>query len=119
MATKPESFNVLPCINRHTPDGREIFSAMFIPAYITYIPVADNRGWIDPVKGKKYYDSERLKKAKDPSGLLMYKAEFCYTIEEALIGEGDNIFPREELAEQEAAITIYKTVEEPKNGHLA
>lgn len=48
----------------------------------------------------------------------MYKAEYCYTIEEALILGGSNIFPREELAQQEANISIYKTVELPTNGHL-
>ena len=48
----------------------------------------------------------------------MYKAEFCYTIEEALIQGGDNIFPREEVAEQMAAIDIYKTVPLPRSGHL-
>jgi len=48
----------------------------------------------------------------------MYKAEYCFTIEEALIGQGDNIFPKEQLAEQFAALTIYKTIPEPSKGHL-
>jgi hypothetical protein len=119
MVTNPDSFNVLPYVNRYTPDGREILTAMFIPSYITLIKLADKRGWVDPIKGKEHYDRQRALKASDPKGLLMYKAEFCYTIEEALLGEGDNLFPREELAEQEAALTIYKTVDLPKNGHLA
>ena len=119
MALSPDAFNVLPFVNRHTPDKREILSSLFIPAYVNIIKLIDKRGWCDPVLGREYYEKERYLKAGDPKGLLMYKAEFCFTIEEALIGEGDNIFPREELAEQEAAITIYKTVPEPKNGHLA
>lgn len=65
-----------------------------------------------------WYDEERRKKASDPKGLLIYKAEYCYTIEEALIQQGDNIFPREELAEQEAHLTIYKDIELPKQGYL-
>ena len=42
--------------------------------------------------------------------MLIYKAEYCFTIEEALIQQGDNMFPREELAEQMARIEIYKDV---------
>ena len=119
MVLNPDSFNVLPYINRYTADGRDAVTAMFIPAYVTVFNLKDNRGWVDPEKGKEYYDKKRAAKASDPKGLLMYKAEFCYSIEEALIGEGDNMFPREELAEQQAAITIYKTVEKPTAGHLA
>ena len=59
-----------------------------------------------------------MKKVEDPKGLLIYKAEYCFTIEEALIQQGDNLFPREELAEQLAAIDIYKSVPIPKKGHL-
>ena len=39
-------------------------------------------------------------------------------IDEALLQQGDNMFPREELAEQDAAIHIYKTVELPTSGSL-
>ena len=119
MVMQPDTFNVLPYVNRHTPNKQEILTSMFIPAYVTVLKVADKRGWVDPIKGKKYYDDERITKSKDPQGFLMYKAEFCYTIEEALIGEGDGIFPREELAAQEAAITIYKNVDLPKRGYLS
>lgn len=119
MVTNPQTYNVLPYVNRHTPDGRELLSAMFIPAYVTVFRLIDKRGWVDPEQGRDYYEKKRLSKAADPKGLLMYKAEYCFTIEEALMGEGDNMFPRDELAEQEAAITIYKTVEAPKYGHLA
>lgn len=119
MALNPDSYNVLPFVNRHTPDGREALTSMFIPAYVTVFSLIDSRGWVDPVKGKEYYDKKRRSKASDPKALLMYKAEYCYTIEEALIGEGDNMFPREELAEQQAAMTIYKTVPKPITGTVA
>jgi hypothetical protein len=39
---------------------------------------------------------------------MLYIAEFCFTIEEALSGEGDNIFPREQLAEQKVQLELYK-----------
>lgn len=118
MASNPEAFNILPFKNTHTLDGTPIFSSMFIPCYVTLKEAMDNRGWCDPELGRAHYDKERAKKATNAKGLLMYKAEYCYTIEEALILGGSNLFPREELAQQEANISIYKTVELPTNGHL-
>ncbi|MGV8961807.1 MAG: hypothetical protein ACOH2V_00230 [Candidatus Saccharimonadaceae bacterium] len=95
---------------------------MFIPAYriVTKADagLVDKRGWCNQAAAKAWYDKERLLKAADPKALLIYKAEFCYTIEEALIQQGDNMFPREELAEQLAAIDIYKTVPTPHRGSL-
>lgn len=119
MTTNPDSFNVLKYRHRHTPDGREAFTAMFIPAYRMVKHLMDKRGWCDPVLAREWYEKERKKKASDPSGLLMYQAEYCFTIDEALIQQGDNLFPREELAAQQAAITIYKTVDKPGFGSLA
>ena len=122
LATKPEVFNVLPFRHNYTPDGRYILSSMFIPCYrnamfddgVKYI---DDRGWCNLEKAKERFEKERTKKASDPKALLIYKAEYCFTIEEALIQQGDNIFPREELAEQLANIDIYKTVPIPKTGN--
>jgi hypothetical protein len=91
---------------------------MFIPAYRMVISLLDKRGWCDPQKAKEYYEYQRRLKAEDPKGLLIYKAEYCFTIEEALIQQGDNMFPREELAEQAARIDIYKNVPVPIRGHL-
>ena len=123
LATKPEVFNVLPFRHNYTPDGRYILSSMFIPCYrnamfddgVQYI---DKRGWCNLEKAKQRFEKERIKKATDPKALLIYKAEYCFTIEEALIQQGDNIFPREELAEQLANMDIYKTVPLPKRGNL-
>jgi hypothetical protein len=39
-------------------------------------------------------------------------------MEEALIQASENMFPREELAEQDANITIYKNVPTPEVGFL-
>ena len=118
MVTNPDAYNVLKYKHSYTPDGRTTLTAMFIPAYRMVAHLVDSRGWCDPEESKAWYEQERVKKATDPKALLIYKAEYCFTIEEALLQEGDNIFPREELVDQESAITIYKTVELPKNGHL-
>lgn len=118
MVNKPSAWDILPYKNDHTPDGRTIYTAMFIPCYRTVMSLVDGRGYCDWKAGKEYYDKKRAAKVDDPKSLLMYKAEFCFTIEEALSGQGDNIFPREELAEQVAQMDIYKSVPTPKAGHL-
>lgn len=118
MTTDPEVFNILPYRHNHTPSGEFIYTSMFIPAYVTVKNLMDDRGWCDPDKGKEFYDVERSKKVSNPTSLLMYKAEYCYTIEEALIQQGDNVFPREELAEQKAQIEIYKNTPKPNVGWL-
>lgn len=91
---------------------------MFIPAYRMVTSLLDKRGWCDPIEARKYYEYARFLKAEDPKALLIYKAEYCFTIEEALIQQGDNIFPREELAEQAAQIEIYKSTPKPLRGNL-
>ena len=118
MTLKPDVYNVLKFKHNYTPDGRYVYTAMFIPATRNVARFTDERGWCDPVKAREYYDAERLTMAEDPKALLIFKAEYCYTIEEALIQQGDNMFPREELAEQEAHLTIYKDIELPKQGYL-
>lgn len=118
IVTKPDAYNVLRYRHNYTPDKRTIETAMFIPAYRMVVSLLDKRGWCDPDEARDYYDKQRMLKADDPKGLLIYKAEYCYTIEEALIQQGDNIFPREELAEQSANIEIYQTTPKPLRGHL-
>lgn len=118
IVLKPDSYNILKFKHNFTPDGKTIYTAMFIPAYRMVTSLLDSRGWCNLDEGRKWYDKQRTLKAEDPKGLLIYKAEYCYTIEEALIQQGDNMFPREELAEQMAAIDIYRTVPEPGIGSL-
>lgn len=119
LTFNPEAYNVLPYKHNYTPDGQYVYTAMFIPAHRMVAHLLDKRGWCNPEDAKAWYEKERVKKVKDPKGLLIYKAEYCFTIEEALIQQGDNIFPREELAEQEARITIYKDTPAPKRGFLS
>ena len=127
LAFNPHTFNLLPFKHNYTPDGRQILSAMFIPCYRNAmfndiedkgVEYVDKRGWCNLEKAKARFEIERKKKASDPKALLIYKAEYCFTIEEALLGQGDNIFPREELAEQLAQIEIYKSVPKPHRGSL-
>ena len=122
LVNNPETYNILPFRHNYTPDGTYILSAMFIPCYRNVIDdgvdILDSRGWCNLEKTRDYYEQQRAKKAHSPKALLIYKAEYCYTIDEALLQQGDNMFPREELAEQDAAIHIYKTIELPTTGSL-
>ena len=118
ITLKPDAYNILKFKHNHTPNRDTIFTAMFIPAYRMVLHLLDKRGWCDEEKAITWWNKERLKKAEDPKALLIFTSEYCFTIEEALIQQGDNIFPREELAEQKAAMEIYKTVPKPESGWL-
>jgi hypothetical protein len=108
--------------HNYTPDGSYIFTAMFIPCHRNVInksaDIIDSRGWCDPEASKQYFEVAREKLAANPKSLLIYKAEYCFTIEEALLQQGDNMFPRELLAEQQSALEIYKTIPAPEVGTL-
>ena len=118
MTLTPTAYNILPVKHNYTQDGRTIFSGLFIPAYRVVYDLVDKRGWCNIEKARDYYIKEREKLAGNPKDLLEYKSEYCFTIEEALIQHDENIFPSEELAKQEAEITIYKTVPIPIAGDL-
>lgn len=122
LTNNPRTYNVLPFRHNYTPDKRYILSAMFIPCYRLVLNekanLVDNRGWCNLEKAMEFFEKERIEKSHSPKALLIYKAEYCFTIEEALLQQGDNIFPREELAEQDAQMTIYKTVPVPEAGSL-
>lgn len=118
LTLNPDAYNILPVRHNYTEDGRWVTTGLFIPAYRIVYELADKRGWCDPQKSKEYYLKERAKKVGDPKDLLEYKSEYCFTIDEALIQQDSEFFPREELAQQMAEIDIHKTVELPKRGAL-
>ena len=118
MTLNPIAYDIFPVRHNYTQNGKYILSGLFIPAYRIVYEFVDKRGWCNLEKAKDYYIKEREKKAGNPKDLLEYKSEYCFTIEEALIQHADNIFPREELAEQSAQIEIYKTTPPIHWGHL-
>lgn len=118
IVLNPDVYNILRYRHNHTATGDYIETAMFIPAYAMVNHLLDERGWCNPEDAKAWYEKERAKKAADPKALLIYTAEYCFTIEEALLNSGDSIFPKEELAQQRTAIEVYKTVPQPKAGWL-
>lgn len=118
MIEAPEASNILPVRHNYTADRRYVITGLFIPAYRVVYQFVDERGYCDEQRSIAWYEAERKKKGGDPKALLDYKAEYCFTIEEALIQKEGNVFPVEELANQLSALDVYKTVEKPKTGFL-
>lgn len=118
LINSPRAANILPVKHNYTADRTETITGLFIPAYRIVYQAIDNRGYCNERASIRWYEEERMKKADDPKDLLDYKAEYCFTIEEALIQKEGNVFPVEELANQLAALDVYKTVEKPKRGFL-
>lgn len=107
----PKKYEALPYRHNYTDTGETVITAYFIPAYtiVTEEGYVDHRGWTNPELGKKYYQDIRDSKATDPRELLIYAAEYCFTAEEALALEGDNIFNKILLSDQMANIKLYKS----------
>lgn len=118
MTNNPEAYNILPVRHNYTYDGRYVISGLFIPAFRVVYDLVDKRGWCNLDAAKKWYMDERAKLMNDPKDLLEFKSEYCFTIEEALIQQNGNMFPREELAEASAAIEVYKTTPKIITGSL-
>ena len=116
----PSAYNVLPFRHKFTSTGESALTGYFLPAFSMVIAPGyiDNRGWTDPDKAKKFHELERAKKAKDPKGLLIYQAEFCFNAEEAFALEGDNKFNKVILSNQQANIRIHGLGPKVQKGDL-
>lgn len=115
----PEAYKVLPYKNNYNMKREVVYTGFFIPAYHMVWQKMDKRGFCSEESGREYYDKERMVRSKDPQALLLYKSEFCYYPEEALIREGSNRFDAEKIAEQITNIELHKTVEKPIQGKLS
>jgi hypothetical protein len=117
MSTNPLMFNLLPVKHNYTDTREYLIGTLFFPAYIMAFELKDERGWCPEEKAIEHFLKER-NAITDPMSLITHKAEYCFTIEDALLQEGDNLFPKEELTEQYAAISLHKTVKPPISGFL-
>ena len=116
----PQAYNVLPFRHKFTSTGETALTGYFLPAFSMVIAPGyiDKRGWTDPVKAKEFHENERQRKAKDPKGLLIYQAEFCFNAEEAFALEGDNKFNKIILSNQQANIRIHGLGPKVQKGDL-
>lgn len=113
----PEGYNVLPFRHNYTQSSQYIESGIFIPAFRSVVPLMDNRGWCDPIEGKKYYQAKR-DQIQDSQDLLKHCAEYCFTVEEALALEGENSFNKVGLAEQKSQIVVHKNGKKIDRGNF-
>ncbi len=118
IVTDPEAYNILKYRHNYTKDGSYTFSAFFIPATKIVFELLDNRGWCDPDLAKAHYEKERKVLEHKPKDLMIYKAEYCFTLDEAFSLEGDNFFPQEQLANQMTNIEVHKNTKKPSVGYL-
>lgn len=108
MFNNPRAFNVLPYKNKYTRDGRVAYTGFFIPAHEFSLKeeFLDSRGVTDSERFKAWYEDQRNK--MEGQSLLIYCAEHCFTPDEALLRQGDNIFDSIALSERLTQIRVFK-----------
>lgn len=110
----PLAYNVLPYKNSYTMDKKIAFTGFFIPSYEFALDpkYVDNRGVTDNIRFKEYYEEKRSH--MEGQDLLTYCAEYCFTPNEALLKQGDNIFNSELLSDQITQIRVFKNYDKPE-----
>ena len=121
MFFNPEGYSMLPFYNRHMQGAAQL-TGYFIPSYSMWLgdPVGtgfDERGVVDEERAKAWY-LKSWENIKDSHSLLIKKAEYCFTPEDAFVLEGENQFDQELLEEQYQNMTIHKTVAGPQAARL-
>lgn len=102
MFYNPKGYNVLPHKHRYSKTGDPVETGYFIPAF-TFVAgdgYIDDRGVTLTEKAKAYYNEKKNALAENAKEYIMFCAEYCFTPEDALALEGDNLFNRELLANQ-------------------
>jgi hypothetical protein len=115
MFNDPIAFNVLPYKNDYTRDGKIQYTGFFIPAHEFALDpkFLDSRGVTDKIRFREHYEKQRaLMSGKD---LMTYCAEHCFTPDEALLRQGDNIFNSELVSERLTDIRVHKQGIKPKH----
>ncbi len=114
----PLASGVLPYKNKYTDDGKYQYTGFFIPAYAFMLKdgYVDERGVTNEVEAIKYYDKER--KLKSGQKLLEYCSEYCFTPNEALLRQGENIFDAIALADRLTQLRVHKVGVKPRRVSL-
>lgn len=116
----PMSVDVLPFYHNYTPTEEWIYSAFFIPAYTALYKKAfvDDRGVCIQKLAKAYYEEEFKKREGTPKKLVDYKAEFCFTADDAFNLEGTNKFNKVLLVDRLAKLQVAKETSPVIRGDL-
>lgn len=113
MFNDPLSYNVLPYKNFYTRDGRVQYTGFFIPAHEFSLrkEYLDSRGVTNSIEFKKFYEKKR--EGMRGQDAVTYAAENCFTPDEALLKQGDNLFDAEVISEQLTRIATMKDTPKP------
>lgn len=111
----PLGYNVLPYKNAYTRDGKIQYTGFFIPAHEFALDpkYLDHRGVTDKIRFREHYEKQRS--LMDGNDLLIYCAEHCFTPDEALLRQGDNIFNSELVSQRLTDIRVHKQGIKPKH----
>ncbi len=114
MFNNPLAYNVLPYKNFHTRDGKVQYTGFFLPAHQFALDSSfvDNRGVTDEIRFKQHYEEKRA--LMDGKDLLDYCAEHCFTPDEALLRQGDNIFDSTVISDRITQLRVHKMGIEPQ-----
>lgn len=114
MFRDPMSYNILPYKNFYTRDGRVQYTGFFIPAHEFSLrpEYLDKRGVTNSVEFRKFYEQKRAGMRGDDA--LTYAAENCFTPDEALLKQGDNLFDAELISQQLTYLATTKDTPKPK-----
>lgn len=114
MFNDPIAYNILPYRNFYSSDGQVQYTGFFIPAYTFMFgeEYTDHRGVTNTKKAKEYYDSNRA--VKSGKSLLEYSSEYCFTPNEALLRQGENIFDSIAIADRITQIRVHKAGIKPR-----
>lgn len=107
MFNDPIQFNILPYKNDYTRDGKIQYTGFFIPAHEFALDpkYLDNRGVTDRIRFREHYEKQRS--LMTGSTLMTYCAEHCFTPDEALLRQGDNIFNSELISDKLTRIRVH------------
>ncbi len=108
LFNNPDAYGILPYKHFDTRDGKVQYSAFFIPAhrFSLHPDYMDHRGVTDSTRFRAYYQNKRNK--LDGADLLTESAENCFTPEEALLKQGDNLFDAATISDQLTRLRVHK-----------
>lgn len=119
MFRDPMAYGVLPYKNFYNRNATVQYTGFFIPAHEFSLKpeFLDSRGVTNSVEFKKYYEKKRAgMRGKDA---LTYAAENCFTPDEALLKQGDNLFDADLLSQQITRIETIRDIPKPTPVGLA
>ena len=119
MFYNPKGYKVLPFKHKYTKDLKYAYTGYFIPAHAFALDpkYLDERGVTDENRFRKFYE-DQWDLMEDAQDRLTDQAEHCFTPEDALIKQGDNLFDSVALAERLMQIKVHGDYIKPKRMQL-